>query len=385
LKKIKVAIVHDWLVDLAGAEKVLEQILICFPHADIFSLVDHIPENQRDFLLNKKTKVSFIQQLPKSVNNFRRYLFLMPLAIEQFDLSSYDLIISSSHAVAKGVLTGPDQIHISYCHTPIRYAWDMQHQYLSRLQNQSKVKTWLIRYFLHKIRIWDHISSNGVDFFIANSRFVARRIKKIYRRDSFVLYPPVDTDFYTNTTKQKNNFYLTSSRLVSYKRVDLIVEAFNKMPEKQLIVIGSGPEYNRIKNKAESNVKVLGYQSSEVLRRYMQNAKAFIFAAEEDFGISPVEAQACGTPVIAFAKGGCLETVLDLKNSKSPTGVFFYEQNSDSICSAVNFFEKNIQLFLSENCRKNALLFSIQRFRKNFKKIIEKNYYSFKRDFFENI
>jgi glycosyltransferase involved in cell wall biosynthesis len=309
----------------------------------------------------------------------------MPLAIEQFDLSSYDLIISSSHAVAKGVLTGPDQIHISYCHTPIRYAWDMQHQYLSRLQNQSKVKTWLIRYFLHKIRIWDHISSNGVDFFIANSRFVARRIKKIYRRDSFVLYPPVDTDFYTNTTKQKNNFYLTSSRLVSYKRVDLIVEAFNKMPEKQLIVIGSGPEYNRIKNKAESNVKVLGYQSSEVLRRYMQNAKAFIFAAEEDFGISPVEAQACGTPVIAFAKGGCLETVLDLKNSKSPTGVFFYEQNSDSICSAVNFFEKNIQLFLSENCRKNALLFSIQRFRKNFKKIIEKNYYSFKRDFFENI
>ncbi len=385
MKKIKVAIVHDWLVDLAGAEKVLEQILICFPHADIFSLVDHIPENQRDFLLNKKTKVSFIQQLPKSVNNFRRYLFLMPLAIEQFDLSSYDLIISSSHAVAKGVLTGPDQIHISYCHTPIRYAWDMQHQYLSRLQNQSKVKTWLIRYFLHKIRIWDHISSNGVDFFIANSRFVARRIKKIYRRDSFVLYPPVDTDFYTNTTKQKNNFYLTSSRLVSYKRVDLIVEAFNKMPEKQLIVIGSGPEYNRIKNKAESNVKVLGYQSSEVLRRYMQNAKAFIFAAEEDFGISPVEAQACGTPVIAFAKGGCLETVLDLKNSKSPTGVFFYEQNSDSICSAVNFFEKNIQLFLSENCRKNALLFSIQRFRKNFKKIIEKNYYSFKRDFFENI
>jgi glycosyltransferase involved in cell wall biosynthesis len=284
----------------------------------------------------------------------------MPLAIEQLDLSGYDLVISSSHAVAKGVLTGPDQIHVSYVHTPIRYAWDMQHQYLRESNLDRGIKAWLARWFLHKMRLWDIRTSPGVDHFVSNSKFIARRIKKVYGRTAKVIYPPVDCDRF-QMVKEKEDFYLTASRLVPYKRVDLIVEAFNQMPDCRLVVIGDGPDYAKIKALAGKNVEVLGYQSDERLRELMGKARAFVFAAEEDFGITPVEAQACGTPVIAFGKGGSLETVR--ASGSEPTGVFFEEQSAASVKSAVLSFETKRHSFSAESCRAHAEKFSAKRFR----------------------
>ncbi|WP_446918127.1 glycosyltransferase, partial [Klebsiella pneumoniae] len=249
---------------------------------------------------------------------------LMPFAVEQLDVTKHEVVLSSSHAVSKGVITGPDQLHISYIHSPIRYAWDLQHQYLRESGFDKGVKGFLAKWFLHKIRLWDVRTSNGVDHFIANSHFISRRIKKVYGRSSDVIYPPVDVESF-NLMEDKDNYYLTASRLVPYKRVDLIVEAFGHMPEKKLLVIGDGPEMEKIKAKAKANVVILGYQSNEAMIEYMQRAKAFVFAAEEDFGITPVEAQSCGTPVIAFGKGGALETVRPYGVS-NPTGVFFYNQ-----------------------------------------------------------
>jgi len=359
---VKVAIIHDWLVTYAGAEKVLEQMIEIFPEADIFSVVDFLPDGERAFIKNKKVTTSFIQRLPFAKKKYRQYLPLMPLAVEQIDVSAYDLIISSSHAVAKGVLTGPDQLHISYVHSPIRYAWDLQHQYLQEARLERGLKGWIAKLILHNIRIWDARTANGVDHFIANSHFIARRIWKVYRREADVIYPPVDIDAFT-MKEEKENFYLTASRMVPYKRIDLIVQAFSKMPEKNLIVIGDGPDFAKIQAKAGKNVKLLGYQPFEVLKDHMQRAKAFVFAAEEDFGITPVEAQACGTPVIAYGKGGALETVIDIEQG-NPTGVFFKEQMVESIVSAVNIFEKHA--FSPENCRANAEKFAVSQFRKKF-------------------
>lgn len=330
---MKIAIIHDWLTVYAGAEKTLEQILILYPQADIFTIVDFLPEKDRGFLDGHKITTSFIQNLPFARTKYRHYLPLMPLAIEQFDLSGYDLIISDSHAVAKGVITGPDQIHISYVHSPIRYAWDLQHQYLRESGLDKGVKGWMVRYILHKIRLWDLRTANGVDYFIANSDFIAKRIWKVYRRESDVIYPPVDVESF-QLHEKKEDFYLTASRMVPYKKIDLIVKAFSEMPEKKLIVIGNGPDFEKIKVKAGPNVTLMGYQPFEVLRDHMQRARAFVFAAEEDFGITPVEAQACGTPVIAFGKGGALETVVD-----SVSGLFFDTQDIESLCKAIEKFE----------------------------------------------
>lgn len=366
---MRVAIVHDWLVTYAGAERVLEQILNVYPNADLFSLVDFLPENQRAFIKNKPVNNSFIQRLPLARKKYRHYLPLMPLAVEQFDLSNYDLIISSSHAVAKGVITGPDQLHISYVHSPIRYAWDLQHQYLREAGLDKGFKGWLVRKMLHKIRLWDYRTANGVDEFIANSQFIARRIWKVYRREAAVIYPPVDVKMFSLYEK-KEDFFLTASRMVPYKKIDLIVEAFSQMPDKKLVVIGDGPDYKKISSKADKNVELLGYQPSEVLKDYMQRAKAFVFAAEEDFGIIPVEAQACGTPVIAYGKGGALETVCGLESDK-PTGVFFKEQSVDSLISAVKVFEEEENNIIPSVCRENALRFSPERFCKEFKEFVE--------------
>ena len=308
---MKVAIVCDWLVTYAGAEKVLEQILNIFPEADIFALVDFLDEDNRSFIKNKKVVTSFIQKLPKAKIKYRNYLPLMPLAIEQLDVTTYDLVISSSHCVAKGVITGPNQIHISYVHSPIRYAWDLQHQYLKESGLIKGVKGKIAKAILHYMRMWDVRTANGVDFFIANSEFIAKRIKKCYRREAAVIYPPVDVEAF-KMREEKEDFYLTASRMVPYKKMDLIVEAFSRMPDKKLVVIGDGPDFGKIKSKATNNITLLGYQPFGVLKDYMQKAKAFVFAAEEDFGITPVEAQACGTPVIAFGKGGALETVKGL-------------------------------------------------------------------------
>ena len=319
---MRVAIIHDWLVSYAGSEKVLEQIIEIFPDADLFSLVDFIETGQRGFIKNKSVSTSFIQKLPMAKKRYRNYLLLMPMAIEQLDLSSYNLVISSSHAVAKGVITGPDQLHISYVHSPIRYAWDLQHQYLKESGLDRGLKGILVKNMLHKIRNWDYRTANGVDYFLSNSDFIGRRIWKVYRRDSKTIYPPVDISGFT-LQREKDDFYLTASRMVPYKKIDLIIESFNQMPNKKLVVIGDGPDFEKIKAKAGSNIQILGYQPFEILKDYMQRAKAFVFAAEEDFGITPVEAQACGTPVIAFGKGGALETVISNRKVRKANRAFF--------------------------------------------------------------
>ena len=355
----RVAIVHDWLVAFAGAEKVLEQIIMCFPDADLFSVVDFMEE--RSWMRGKKVTTSFIQKLPQAKKRYRSYLPLMPLAIEQLDVSGYDLVISSSHAVAKGVLTGPDQIHVSYVHSPIRYAWDLQHQYLQQSNLTVGVKSLLARLVLHYMRNWDIRTSNSVDHFIANSAFIARRINKVYHRDSHVIFPPVDVEAF-QLCEVKEDFYLTASRMVPYKKIDLIVEAFAKMPDRKLIVIGDGPDMRKIRDKATPNIEIMGYQPFSVLQDKMRRAKAFVFAAEEDFGISVVEAQACGTPVIAYGKGGALETVLDGSNAR-PTGLFFDAQTTASIIDAVEGFERGVVKIIPADCRANAERFSIKHFR----------------------
>jgi glycosyltransferase involved in cell wall biosynthesis len=367
---MKIAIVTDWLVVYGGAEKVLEQILEVFPEADLFSLVDFLPEHQRKIIHNKNVTTTFIQKLPFAKKKYRNYLPLMPLAIEQLDLSNYDVIFSSSYAVAKGVITGPNQLHICYCHSPIRYAWDLQFQYLKESGLTKGIKSLFVRYILHKIRLWDYRTANGVDYFIANSKFIGNRIWKVYRRKSEVIYPPVNiTDF--DIQGDKEDYYITASRMVPYKKMDLIVEAFSHLPNKKLIVIGDGPDYKKIEKKATQNVSLLGYQEFSEMIKYMKNAKAFVFAAEEDFGITPVEAQACGTPVIAYGKGGALETVKDLNSTKYPTGIFYQEQSVKAIIHAINDFEKNQSKFKAEHCRNNAEKFSEERFKREIKKFVE--------------
>ena len=308
--------------------------------------------------------------MPKAKTKYRNYLPFMPLAIEQLDVSDYDIVISSSHCVAKGIITGPNQLHVSYVHSPIRYAWDLQHQYLEEAGLTKGLKGWIAKAILHYMRLWDCRTSNGVDYFIANSNFIAKRIWKCYRREATVIYPPVDVNAF-ELHEKKEDFYLTASRMVPYKKMDLIVEAFSKMHDKKLVVIGDGPDFKKIKSKAAENITLMGYQPFEMLKEHMQKAKAFVFAAEEDFGITPVEAQACGTPVIAYGKGGTLETILGLDKEKS-TGIFFDEQTINSICNAVNIFEKNQDKFKPENCRINAERFSNEIFKKNIKKFIQK-------------
>lgn len=367
---MKIAVVCDWLVTYAGAEKVLEQILNIFPEADLFAVVDFLPENQRDFIQKKKVTTTFIQHMPKARKKYRNYLPFMPIAIEQLDLSAYDVVISSSHCVAKGVLTGPNQIHISYVHSPIRYAWDLQHQYLREAGLTHGFKSKIARLIMHYMRIWDTRTSNGVDYFIANSHFIAKRIWKCYRRKATVIYPPVDIEKF-EYCEDKDDYYVTASRMVPYKKMDLIVEAFSQMPDKRLVVIGDGPDFEKIKKKAGTNISLLGFASDEVLKDKIQHAKAFVFAAEEDFGILPVEAQACGTPVIAYGRGGALETVRAIGRDSQPTGVFFKEQTGDSLKAAIEKFEDNSSNIFPEFCRKNAEQFSIDVFQTRFKKFFK--------------
>ncbi|RAT11651.1 MULTISPECIES: glycosyltransferase family 4 protein [Lonsdalea] len=365
----KVGIVTDWLVTYAGAEKVLKEMLAVYPKAELYSVIDFFDEKSRELIANKHATTTFIQKFPKAKKIYQKYLPLMPLAIEQLDVSSYDVVLSSSHAVAKGVITGPDQLHISYVHSPMRYAWDLQHQYLKETGLNKGVKGFIAKVLLHKLRLWDYRTANGVDHFVANSHFIARRINKIYRREADVIYPPVDISSFEFSDK-KEEFYLTASRLVPYKKVDLIVDAFAKMPDKKLLVIGDGSDMEKIKALAKPNIELLGYQSDAALIDSMQRAKAFVFTAEEDFGISPVEAQACGTPVIAFGKGGVLETVRPLGVDK-PTGLFFEQQTAESLRQAVNDFECLDGKIRAEDCRENALRFSVNRFQLEFNNYVK--------------
>lgn len=352
---MRVAVVHDWLTIYAGAERVLEQILSIFPKADLFSVIDFFPKGLRKHIHNKKPHTTFIQGLPFAKQFYRFYLPLMPLAIEQLDLSRYDLIISSSHAVAKGVLIAPGQRHLCYCHTPLRYAWDMQYLYLG-----SKFRP-LTRYALHKLRLWDLLSSNRVDQFIANSHFIAERIGKCYRRTAEVVYPPVSIEKFP-LQEYKSEFYVTASRLVSYKKVDLIVEAFRLMPGRRLVIIGRGPAEKALRKNAPANVSFAGHVPTEKMAEIFGKARAFVYAALEDFGIVPLEAQACGTAVIAYGKGGVRETC-------AHTGAFFMEQSPEAIRSAIEKFEEEKPISPIK-CRKNAERFSEERFREEFLKIV---------------
>ena len=368
-EKMRVAIVHDWLTLKGGAEVCLDEFLRLYPQADLFCVVDFLSQEERGFLKGHRTTTSFIQKLPWAEKRYRSYLPLMPLAIEQLDVTGYDLVLSSSAAVAKGVITGPNQVHVAYTHSPIRYAWDLHHQYLQESGLNRGVKSWIARAILHYMRIWDARTANGVDHFVANSKFVSRRIQKVYGRKSTVIYPPVNLDRFT-ISENREEFYLTMSRMVPYKRIPLIVEAFSGMPDRRLVVIGDGPEMPAVRAAAGPNVTILGKQSDAVVVDHLQRAKAFLFAAEEDFGIAPVEAQACGTPVVAYGKGGALETIIG-RDGEGQTGVFFAEQTVPAIVAAVEHLDRRLDAITPAACRANAERFSAERFRQEISSLVE--------------
>ena len=370
--KNKTAIVHEWLVNYAGSEKVVESFTNIWPDADVFTLVDFLDDDLREIILKgKQSHTSFIQHLPYAKKHHRKYLPLFPRAVESFNLKNYKLIISSSHAVAKGARKKKNQLHICYCHSPMRYAWDEADYYLQEANLTSGFKGKLAQYLLKYLRKWDLKSANNVDYFIANSNHIAAKIKRIYNRHADVIYPPVDTQKFSLVT-EKEDYYLTASRLVPYKRIDLIVDAFANMLDKKLVVIGSGPEKEKIKAKATPNIDVLGYQDFETLKGYMEKAKAFVFAAEEDFGIIVVEAMACGTPVIAGNYGGTAESVLD-----GVTGILFPEQKVESIIQAVKRFDVISHSINYNEIRMHAEKFSRYTFEQKIKEYVNEKLKSF--------
>lgn len=360
---MKTAIIHDWLMTQGGAEQVLEEILELYP-SPVFTLLQNQDVALSANIQKADVKHSFIQKLPLAKTQYRNFLPLFPFAIERFDLKEYDLIISSSHAVAKGVKTHPHQLHLCYCHTPMRYAWDLEEQYL---ESAGAVKAAVARQILKFVRKWDLNATSRVDAFIANSHFVAERIQRVYGRESTVIYPPVATGHFA-VSSDRGDYYLTVSRMVPYKRVDLIVEAFNKMPEKKIKIVGEGPDFEKLKARAKGNIEFLGFQSD--LKELLRRAKGFVFAAEDDFGIAPVEAQASGTPVIAYGKGGALETVI-----AGETGVFFSEQTADSLIPAIEECEK-IQ-WNGNLIRANSERFGAERFKREFKQFVDQQWEQF--------
>ncbi len=367
LAALRVAVVHEWLMTYAGSAQEVDQILHKFPHADVFIFLDSLPHPARGMLGGRSVTTSFLQGFPGVKQQYRLYLPLMPLAIEQLDVSAYDVVISSSTATAKGVLTGPDQLHVCYCHTPMRYAWDLQHQYLSEMRRGR----WLARGILHYMRLWDSRTGHGVNQFVANSRFVGRRIRKTYGCDSVVIYPPVRVHLF-EAREERDTFYVTVSRFVPYKKMDLIIEAFNQRPERTLIVIGTGPGFQELAERAGSNVTLLGFQPFEVVKDHLERARAFVFAAQEDFGIVTVEAQAAGAPVIAYGRGGSTETVVH-----GETGILFPEQSVSSLKAAVDEFESGQYRFETQRIRENANRFSIPRFREAFLQLMEREWIRF--------
>ena len=372
---MKVAIVQEWLVTVGGSDKVVKAILDVFPDADIYTLVAKKEVCDELGIPWEKVHTSFIQKMPLGTKKHRAYLPLFPFAIEQFDLRGYDVVISSSHCVAKGVLTKADQLHICYCHSPIRYCWDMYNEYLEESHLDKGFKSWLVRLMLHPIRQFDAIAGSRVDYYISNSDYVGQRIRKTYRRKATTIHPNIDISNF-ELCNDKQEYYLASSRLVAYKKIDTIIEAFNQMPDKKLVVIGGGPNLEAYRKLANDNVIVMGYQPFDVLKDQMQHARAFVFAADEDFGMIPIEAQSCGTPVIAYGHGGSLETV-----NGGKTGLFFNEQTPEAIVEAVNKFESmGSQPFAPADCRKWAEGFSEERFKREIKEFVEEKYEEFKKN-----
>lgn len=371
---MRVAVVHDWLYVLGGAEQVLREILRCYPNADVFTLFDVLTPEDRAKIGFKKAHTSFLQKMPKIRKYHRSYLPLMSIAIEQFDLSSYDLVISSSYAVAKGVITGPNQLHISYVHSPMRYAWDLQHAYLNESGYTAGIKSALARALLHRMRIWDVRTSHGPDAMIANSNFVAKRIKKVYGRDVKVIYPPVTMSKQAVDLPSGGHF-LAASRLVPYKKIEAVIRAFAELPDLKLVVAGHGPDAERLKKLAGPNVTFVGFVSDEKLRELMGTARAFVFAAEEDFGIIVVEAQSEGAPVLALGRGGARETVSAAPGRR--TGMFFDSPNPKAIAECVRAFVAQESSFSRSDCRARASEFSAERFRAEFTAFVNNQMHSF--------
>jgi len=361
----KIALVHYWLVGMRGGEKIVECLCRIFPNIDIYTLIYN--RNKISSVINSRNiYTSFLQKMPFSKNHHQIYLPLMPVAVEQFDLSNYDIVISSESGIAKGVITKTETCHICYCHTPMRYLWNMYFDYLEN-ERVSFLKRKFIEIFFNYLRIWDLSTSFRVDYFISNSDNVRKRILKYYRRDSKVIYPPVPVNEFEFSGK-KEDYYLIVSQLIPYKRVDLAVDAFNKLGKK-LIIIGDGSEKKRLARKAGKNIKFLGWQGDKVLKEYYSNARAFIFPGEEDFGITPVEAQASGTPVIGYGRGGLLETVID-----GVTGLFFKKQDAKDLAETVERFEKIKDNMDSYKIRENARRFDTSVFENEIKSFITEKY-----------
>ena len=375
---ISYALVHEWLTPQAtgGSELVVKEILQCID-ADLYALIDFESTNPASYLYHRHIGTTFLQNLPGAKSGIQNYLPLMPIAIEQLDLRHYDVILSSAHAVAKGILTTPQQLHLCYCHTPMRYAWDLTFDYLHQSRLGQGIPGILTRYLLHRLRQWDVLSANRVDYFIANSQFTASRIWRCYRRPADVIYPPVNIDRFT-CQADKEDFYLTVCRLVGYKQVALIVEAFN-LNGRELVVIGTGTELQKLQQIAKANVRVLGSQSDAVVQDYLARARAFVYAACEDFGIVLVEAQACGTPVIAYGVGGAAETVLDIRtHPDSGTGILFPTQTTAAIVAAISTFETHQHQFQAEVIRAHAERFATPVFQSQYLSLVDRYYHEWK-------
>jgi glycosyltransferase involved in cell wall biosynthesis len=358
LSSLRVAIVHDWFYTRGGSERVVEALAEIFPQADLFTLFAR-PESMSPQLRSRKLTTSWLQSIPFIHRFHRQTLLLHPIALEQFDLSSYDLVISSSSSSVKGVITSPNTVHVCYCHSPMRYIWDMYPAYLRDMPIIDRI---FFALTAHKIRLWDYASAGRVDHFICNSHYVASRIRKFYRREAEVIYPPVEVQSVQLDDRQ-DDFYLAVGRLVHYKRFDLAIEACNQL-KRRLKIIGTGPGLRRLKRIAGPNVEFLGFVSDVQKKEMLSRCRALLFPGEEDFGIVPLEAQACGRPVIAFGGGGALETVIGMEDNSSPTGVFFYESTPQSLAGAIQRFEECSNCFEPETIREHALKFDASVFRK---------------------
>lgn len=368
----RIALVHDWIPVIAGAERVLQQMAHCTPGSDIYTLFNFLPEETTHVFFGEDHRIhtSGLNDLPLVEQYYRFLLLQSTRAIEGFDLSEHDVVLSSSAALAKGVITGPGQLHVSYVHSPARYAWDLTHEYIATVGGTlGGLKRAVAREMMHRFRLWDMRTAQSVDHYLANSQFIARRIWKIYRREAQVIYPPVNTGNFVPGTAPRGDHFVTASRLVPYKRVEMIVEAFNRRPDLHLRVIGDGPDMKKVRQIAGPNVEILGHVPFEQLIGEFQTARAFVFAALEDFGIVPVEAQACGTPVICLGKGGTAETVRPLGEGAA-TGVWFEDQTVESLVGAIDRFVEGEGDIHAEDCIANAASFGEERFRQQYSECV---------------
>ncbi len=369
---MKIAIAYDYLIQMGGGERVIQALHRIFPDAPIYTVV-YCPDTMSDDFREMDIRTSFVNRLPLSHKKFELYIPLYAFGMEQFDFREYDVVLSVSTMVAKGVVTGPRTCHVSLCFTPMRWAWDLYHNYIAELKDATLVR-WAFRFFTHYYRIWDIASVSRVNYFIAGSEVASRRIRKHYSRDADVIYPPVDTQEFKPNGQPSEDFYLVVSRLVYAKRIDIVVEAFAKT-NRRLVVIGQGERLPQLRRAATPNIEFLEYQPDEVVHDHYARCRALLFPGEEDFGLTPVEAQACGRPVVAYAAGGSLETVID-----GETGVFFHEQSGDAVNEALDRFEEID--FDPARARRNAERFDFEVFAKQMRSFVEAKHEQYEDDFY---